>query len=250
MKPAHSSTLVGALRGLSLGNATALQTARATPTRALDAARRLQNARAFSTTTTAMGNWLEPKLNRKDKMAKGRPRVATGGSAKGTTVMWGDYGLRMIDHHRRISAKSLQTAESTIKARLRGEKYRLYKRKNCNIGVFVSGNDMRMGKGKGSFDHWAARIAVSQIVFEIRGKIHEAIVRDAFRLAGNKLPGQWAFAKKGDAPIVGITPLDNGLTLEELKAPRRHIAPQEMLEASSPTSITQPGSKTESQPKP
>jgi hypothetical protein len=107
-----------------------------------------------------------------------------------------------------------------------------------------------MGKGKGSFDHWAARIAVSQIVFEVRGKIHEAIVRDAFRLAGNKLPGQWAFAKKGDAPFVGITPLDNGVTLEKLKAPRREIAPREMLEASSPTSITQPGSKTESQPKP
>jgi ribosomal protein L16/L10AE len=46
-----------------------------------------------------------------------------------------------------------------------------------------------MGKGKGSFDHWATRMAVSQILFEIKGRIHEQIVRDAFRLAGNKLPG-------------------------------------------------------------
>lgn len=51
---------------------------------------------------------------------------------------------------------------------------------------------MRMGKGKGSFDHWATRMAVSQILFEVRGRIHEQVVRDAFRLAGNKLPGMYS----------------------------------------------------------
>lgn len=48
---------------------------------------------------------------------------------------------------------------------------------------------MRMGKGKGGFDHWAARVAVNQIVLEIRGILHEQVIRDALRLAGNKLPG-------------------------------------------------------------
>ena len=47
-----------------------------------------------------------------------------------------------------------------------------------------------MGKGKGSFDHWAARMAVSQIAFELKGDLHEQVVRDALRLAGNKLPGE------------------------------------------------------------
>lgn len=75
-------------------------------------------------------------------MAKGRPRVPTGGSTKGTTVIWGDYGLRMKDHDRRISAKHLKMAEDTIKVRLRGQKYRLYKRKCCNVGVYVSGNEV------------------------------------------------------------------------------------------------------------
>lgn len=50
-----------------------------------------------------------------------------------------------------------------------------------------------MGKGKGSFDHWATRMAVSQVLFEIKGRIHEQIVRDAFRLAGNKLPGTGSY---------------------------------------------------------
>lgn len=104
---------------------------------------------------------------------------------------------------------------------------------------------MRMGKGKGSFDHWATRMAVSQILFELRGKVHEQVVRDAFRLAGNKLPGQWEFVKKGEPPVVGITKLD-GVTLEELKRPRRQIAPRELLQASSPTSVTEPGTTSES----
>jgi len=55
-----------------------------------------------------------------------------------------------------------------------------------------------MGKGKGSFDHWASRIAVSKIIFELKGDVHEQVARDAFRLAGNKMPGQysppWSFA--------------------------------------------------------
>jgi ribosomal protein L16/L10AE len=53
----------------------------------------------------------------------------------------------------------------------------------------MAGAKMRMGKGKGSFDHWAARIAINQVVFEIKGILHEQVIRDAFRLAGNKLPG-------------------------------------------------------------
>ncbi|RGP70407.1 60s ribosomal l16 [Fusarium sporotrichioides] len=247
MKPTSTSALLNAFQGLRLCASSPLRQLR-TPlkqtSKTLDATRQLQNVRAFSTTSSMLGSWLEPNLNRKKKMAKGRPRVATGGSTKGTTVLFGEYGLRMTDHHRRISAKHLKMAEDTIKVRLRGQKYRLYKRKNCNVGVYVSGNDMRMGKGKGSFDHWATRMAVSQILFEIRGKLHEQVVRDAFRLAGNKLPGQWEFVKRGDAPVVGITKLD-GVTLEELKRPRRHIAPVELLEASKDTAETLVGSTSE-----
>lgn len=142
MKAAGTPALLNAFRGLTLCS----PAQRPWSASALGLARqRLQGARAFSTTPAAMGTWLEPSLNRKRKMAKGRPRVATGGSTKGTTVIWGDYGLRMVDHDRRISAKQLKTAEDTIKVRLRGEKYRLYKRKCCNVGVYVSGNEVRPG---------------------------------------------------------------------------------------------------------
>jgi ribosomal protein L16/L10AE len=59
-----------------------------------------------------------------------------------------------------------------------------------------------MGKGKGSFDHWAARVAVNQVLFEVRGMLHEQVVRDAFRLAGNKLPGMSSSSIPKLGPLV------------------------------------------------
>jgi ribosomal protein L16 len=163
---------------------------------------------------------------------------------RGTTVVWGDYGLRMRDHDRTVSAMQLKVGEDTIRRRLRDEKYRLYTRVSANIGVYKKGNEVRMGKGKGKFDHWAARIAVSRIVFEVKGDMHPKVVREAFRLAGDKLPGLWETVKRGDPPMVGITKLGNGVTLEGLKRARRE-APKSAVEtgpiippATSPSSPT------------
>lgn len=157
----------------------------------------------------------------------GRPRMPTGGSVRGTTVVWGDYGLRMKDHDRRVSAKQLKIGEDTIRRRLRGMHYKLYTRVSANIGVYTKGSEVRMGKGKGKFDYWAARIPVSRIVFELKGDVHEKVVREAFRLAGHKLPGLWEFVKREDPPVVGITKLGDGITLEKLRLARREVEPED-----------------------
>lgn len=41
--------------------------------------------------------------------------------------------------------------------------------------------------------------------------------------SANSRSGQWEFVKKGEPPIVGITKLE-GITLEELKRPRRKVS--------------------------
>ena len=145
MKRNASLALTGAFESMRISPVTPLQSSLiATSNTTLRAvtAQRPCYVRPFSSTAAAAGSWLEPLLDRMKKMRKGRPRVPTGGSFKGTTVAWGDYGLRMRDHDRRISAKQLKLAEDTIKTRLRGERYRLYKRVNCNVGVFISGNEV------------------------------------------------------------------------------------------------------------
>lgn len=96
-----------------------------------------------------------------------------------------------------------------------------------------------MGKGKGSFDYWAARVAVSRVLFEIKGELHEQIVKDAFRLAGNKLPGQYEFIRKGAAPVMGITKLEHGVTAETLKRPWKTLPAAEKLET-TPAVMTTP----------
>jgi hypothetical protein len=98
--------------------------------------------RPFSSTAINSGNWLLPTLPEKKRSRKGRPRVPTGGSARGTTIVWGDYGLRMSDRHRRLSAAQLKNGEEAIKIRLKGMRYRLYKRVCASIGVYSSGNEV------------------------------------------------------------------------------------------------------------
>lgn len=159
-------------------------------------------SRAFTATAHAQ-SWLIPKRGHSQKNRKGRCRVPTGGSTRGTTVVWGDYGIRLRDHDRRISSTQLATGIEAIRKRLRGERYRLFTRVSANIGVYTSGNEVRMGKGKGAFDYWAARVAVSQIIFEVRGELHEQVVRDAMRLAGNKLPGKSFFLSPEVLSYVG-----------------------------------------------
>ncbi len=150
----------------------------------------------------------------------------------------------MRDHDRRISSSQMSIAFAAIKTRLRGQRYRFYTRVCANIGVYTKGNESRMGKGKGSFDYWASRVPVSRIIFELKGDLHEQIVRDAFRLAGNKLPGEhlnmsqdvalrantglglYEFVKKGDPPVMGITKMEAGVTLEDMKRPRLNPPPK------------------------
>lgn len=100
------------------------------------------NCRPFSSTSARGGNWLLPTMPEKKRSRKGRPRVPTGGSSRGTTIVWGDYGLRMCDHHRRVSASQLKIGEEAIKVRLKGMRYRLYKRVCASIGVYSSGNEV------------------------------------------------------------------------------------------------------------
>jgi len=47
--------------------------------------------------------------------------------------------------------------------------------------------ETRMGKGKGNFDSWVARIKPGKVLYEIEG-VDKDIAREAFRLAGHKLP--------------------------------------------------------------
>ena len=56
-----------------------------------------------------------------------------------------------------------------------------------DVPVSAKPVEVRMGKGKGSTDYWAAKVKPGRIMFEIDG-VSEEIAREALRLGAMKLP--------------------------------------------------------------
>lgn len=148
-----------------------------------------------------------PRFKHFRKAMKGRVSVRTGGSIKGNALEFGDYGLRLKTKGIRMDAAQLLAADKVLKRELRPSGSKLITRFTCNTPVCVKGNQTRMGKGKGGFDHWAARITCGKVLFEVRGSIHERIAREALRKAADKLPGLYEVITKDSLIRVSPTAL-------------------------------------------
>lgn len=70
----------------------------------------------------------------------------------------------------------------------------------------------------------------------------------AVLIANNLLLGQWEFVKKGEPPVVGITKLVDGVTLEELKRPRRKVDASELHPVPSPSTTLEAEKPMDSTP--
>ncbi|KAN0105165.1 ribosomal protein L16 [Russula decolorans] len=150
--------------------------------------------------------------------------IPTGGSTKGTTLAYGDWGLRIKGQGVRLTAKQLTTAEEVIKRKIKPIKgAKVYLRVFPHLPVCIKGNETRMGKGKGTFEYWATRVPTGRVIFEIGGApVREELARDALRQAGDKLPTTVEFINRKTPPRLG-----NLLLTSEVK---------ERLESSSTSS--------------
>ena len=72
----------------------------------------------FSLFTRSRGQ-LAPKNMAHMKRHKGRVPIPTGGSIKGTTLAYGEWGLRIKGQGVRLTAKQLTTAEEVIKRKIK-----------------------------------------------------------------------------------------------------------------------------------
>ncbi|KAF9564546.1 mitochondrial 54S ribosomal protein YmL47 [Agrocybe pediades] len=154
---------------------------------------------------------LAPKQVKHLKRHKGRIPIPIGGSTKGTTLAYGDWGIRIIENGARLTAKQLTTAQEVIQKKLKVLKgAKVYLRVFPDIPVCIKGNETRMGKGKGTFEYWATRVPVGRVIFEIGGiPIREELARDVLRLAAAKLPTKMEFINRSTPPRLGnllITP--------------------------------------------
>ncbi|WP_349368465.1 50S ribosomal protein L16 [Salinarimonas sp.] len=133
---------------------------------------------------------LQPKKTKFRKQFKGRIHgVAKGG----TELNFGSYGLKAVEPER-VTARQIEAARRAITRQMKRQG-RVWIRIFPDVPVTAKPTEVRMGKGKGSPEYWAARVKPGRIMFEIDG-VAEDIAREALRLAAAKLPIRTRFVQR------------------------------------------------------
>ena len=119
------------------------------------------------------------------------------GMAKGgTTVAFGEYGLRALEPAW-ISNRQIEAARIAMTRYIRrGGK--VWTNLYPDRPVTKKPAETRMGSGKGSPEWWVAVVKPGRVMFELSG-VPEATAQEALRLAANKLPVKCKFVKRADS---------------------------------------------------
>jgi large subunit ribosomal protein L16 len=125
---------------------------------------------------------LSPKRTKYRKAFKGRIK----GQAKGgTTLAFGEYGLKALEPER-VTARQIEAARRAITRHMK-RAGRVWIRIFPDLPVSLKPAEVRMGSGKGSPEYWACRIKPGRVMFEIGG-VPVNVAKEAFDLAAAKLP--------------------------------------------------------------
>src|SRR4026207_700828 len=125
---------------------------------------------------------LQPKRTKHRKMQKGRMK---GDTKRGATIAFGSYALKALENHW-ITDRQIEAARQALTRHMKREG-------NVWIRIFpdkpitAKPAEVRMGKGKGNPEGWAAIVQPGRILFEADG-VSEEVAKHAFALAAQKLP--------------------------------------------------------------
>ncbi|KAL2911770.1 39S ribosomal protein L16, mitochondrial [Polyrhizophydium stewartii] len=130
---------------------------------------------------------LRPKNPKYRKAFKGFFKTRSGGSIRGTTVVWGEYGLQAFEGGR-LKDKQLDSVRTMVRRVLKPEKgARFNLRIMPHRPVTAKGAQTRMGKGKGAVDYYATWVSPGAVLFEIKGARREVALK-ALDVAAQALP--------------------------------------------------------------
>ncbi|MCM8567816.1 50S ribosomal protein L16 [Gramella jeungdoensis] len=135
---------------------------------------------------------LQPKRTKYRKQQKGRMK---GMSQRGHRLSNGTFGIKSMD-------SSFVTARQIEAARIAATRY-MKREGSIWIKIFPDKPitkkplEVRMGKGKGAVEYWAAVVKPGRIMFEIGGVPMET-AKEALRLAAQKLPVRTKFVVARD----------------------------------------------------
>ena len=135
---------------------------------------------------------LQPKRSKHRKAQKGRIR---GVAKRGSTIAFGSYALKSLEAIW-LTNRQLEAARQALTRAMKREG-------NVWIRVFPDKPitkkplEVRMGKGKGNPEYWAAVVEPGRILFEADG-VPMAVAKEALELAAQKLPVKTKFIVRRD----------------------------------------------------
>ena len=133
---------------------------------------------------------LQPARTKYRKAHKGRIH---GRASRGQILNYGAYGLKALEPERIVS-KQIEAARVAL-TRYMKRTGKVWLRIFPNIPVSKKPTEVRMGKGKGSVEFWAAKVKPGRIIFELDG-VAESLAREAFELGSAKLPIRTKFVTR------------------------------------------------------
>ncbi len=133
---------------------------------------------------------LMPKKVKHRKWQKGRSK---GIENRATELNFGSFGLRALET-KWITARQLEAARRII-IRYFKKGGKLWIRVFPDKPVTFKGNEVGMGGGKGSVDHYVFPVKPGRIIFEVDG-IKDTVAEEALKMAASKLPIKTKFVKK------------------------------------------------------
>ena len=136
---------------------------------------------------------LMPRRVKYRKQMRGRMK---GRAHRGDVVQMGDYGLQALEPAW-ITSRQIEASRRAIVRHIK-RRGKIWIRIFPDKPVTAKPAETRMGKGKGSVDHWVAVVKPGRVLFEMGG-VPEEVAREALRLAGHKLPIKTKFVKRIDA---------------------------------------------------
>lgn len=135
---------------------------------------------------------LQPKRTKHRKMQKGRMK---GEAKRGTSIAFGTYALKALDSHW-ITDRQIEAARQALTRHMKREGI-VWIRIFPDKPITRKPAEVRMGKGKGNLEFWAAVVKPGRILFEVDG-VDEKTAHESLMLASGKLPIKTKIIKRRD----------------------------------------------------
>lgn len=135
---------------------------------------------------------LQPKRTKFRKAHKGR---MNGFSMRGNQLAFGMFGIKSLDASW-LTARQIEAARVAA-TRFMKREGQLWIKVFPDKPITRKPQEVRMGKGKGAPEYWAAVVKPGRILFEISGVPYD-VAKEALRLAAQKLPVKTKFIVAND----------------------------------------------------